>query len=235
MPFPGFQEKGVLKMNSANRRRFLVGLIVDWKFQSRYIFNNILLLLIFAGAITLFIYLGTWNGIVDAFSNASRQNDTVSLSETPGQEAGIGAPLIVKLPFTKDKYQQLNPPQKLLLNEIILRVNSWMWPLVAGLIVYIIMISLIFSHRIAGPVFKMKRSAGLVAKGDLTANFTIRKYDELTTLSNELENAVGVLRGSMADIQKNMNALKKASSEEERKKCLEGIEEVVSRYKTSRE
>lgn len=222
-------------MSYSNRRRFLVGLIVDWKFQARYIFNNILLLLIFAAAITVFIYLGTWNGIVDAFSKVSLQNNTVSLSGTPAREGSIGTPLIAKFTFTKNKYEQLNQPEKLLLNQIILQVNSWMWPLIAGLIVYIVLISLIFSHRIAGPVFKMKRSARLVAGGDLTANFTIRKYDELTTLSNELENTVTALRGSMANIQKNVSELKKAASEEERKKCLEGLEEIVARYKTSRE
>jgi methyl-accepting chemotaxis protein len=222
-------------MTYSNRRRFLIGLIVDWKFQARYIFNNILLLFMFGLAITVFIYIGTWNGVVDTFSKVSLQNNAITFNEPLEKADSIDTPLIVKLPFTKNKFQQLSPAQKILISKIILRVNALMLPLVAGLIAYIIMISLIFSHRIAGPVFKMKRSAMLVSRGDLTANFTLRKHDELVTLSNELENAITVLRGSIANMQKNIDEYKIASSEEEKKKCVENIEKAAAYYKTSRE
>jgi methyl-accepting chemotaxis protein len=222
-------------MNYSNRRRFLLGLIVDWEFQSRYILNHIFLLLMFGAAITIFIYIGTWNGIVDAFSTMSSQNNVVLLNSAVEKVDSIDTPLIVKFPFMRHRFQALTPAQKLLLNKILLRVNALMIPLVIGLLAYIVMVSLIFSHRIAGPVFKMKRSATLISQGDLTVNFSLRKHDELIALGHELENALVMLRGSITNIQQNVGEYKAATSEEAKSKCIENIDRTASSYKTIRE
>jgi len=212
-----------------------VGLIVDWEFQSRYILNHIFLLLMFGAAITFFIYIGTWNGIVDAFSKMPPQNSMVLSAEPAEKTSSVDTPLIAKLPFTRNKFQELTPAQKLFFNKIIHRVNSMMIPLVIGLFAYIVMLSLIFSHRIAGPVFKMKRSATLISHGDLTVNFALRRHDELIALSHELENAIITLRASITSIQQNVCEYKAAASEEVKIKCLEIIDTTVSKYETVRE
>jgi methyl-accepting chemotaxis protein len=188
----------------------------------------------FGAAITIFIYIGTWNGIVDAFSKMP-QNSAVLLNESAEKQDNIKTPLVVKIPFTRHKFQELTQGQKLLLNNIILRVNSMMIPLVIGLLAYIAMVSLIFSHRIAGPVFKMKRSATLISQGDLTVNFSLRRHDELIALSHELENAIAALRASITSIQQNVSEYKAASTEQEKNRCLENIGNTASRYKTVRD
>jgi methyl-accepting chemotaxis protein len=221
------------KMTYTNRRRFLIGLIVDWKFQARYIINNIFLLLIVGFAITVFIYIGTWNGVVETFSNVSLQNNTVSVNDSLDKAGGIVQSLLMALPATNEKFQQLNPAQKMLIIKIILRVNTLMLPLIVAMIIYIVMISLVFSHRIAGPVFHMRRSAELVAKGDLTADFHLRKHDELIPLAVDLQNAVTAVKGAIAGLQENLNEYKKALSDEEKKKYFENIEKALSSFKTN--
>jgi methyl-accepting chemotaxis protein len=189
----------------------------------------------FGVVITVFIYIGTWNGIVDAFSTMPGQSSAVLLNVPAEKTGSIETPLIVQFPFTRHKFQTLTPAQKLLLNKIILRVNALMIPLVIGLLAYIVMVSLIFSHRIAGPVFKMKRSATLISHGDLTVNFSLRKHDELIALAHELENALVMLRGSITNIQQNVSEYKAAASEEAKNKCIENIDKTASSYKTVRE
>lgn len=45
-------------------------------------------------------------------------------------------------------------------------------------------ISIFLSHRIAGPVYKIKQSAKIFAQGDLSTRIKLRKGDELQCLAN---------------------------------------------------
>ena len=55
-------------------------------------------------------------------------------------------------------------------------------------------ITLVLSHRIAGPMYRMERSLEDMAGDDLTGNFRLRSADELKGLSESLERMGGGLR-----------------------------------------
>lgn len=47
-------------------------------------------------------------------------------------------------------------------------------------------ISVLYSHRIAGPLFRIERNLDLIGGGDLTVNTRFRKTDQLFVLADEL-------------------------------------------------
>lgn len=50
----------------------------------------------------------------------------------------------------------------------------------------IAVISVLYSHRIAGPLFRIERNLDLIGSGDLTVNTRFRKTDQLFVLADEL-------------------------------------------------
>ncbi|MBI2399985.1 MAG: methyl-accepting chemotaxis protein [Deltaproteobacteria bacterium] len=63
--------------------------------------------------------------------------------------------------------------------------------LVLGLVtVAIAVISVLFSHRIAGPLFRLEKNLDAIASGDLTVNTRFRGMDQLSVLADELNTMV---------------------------------------------
>ena len=71
---------------------------------------------------------------------------------------------------------------------------------IAGLIISIILVVL-FTHRIAGPVFRLCRVLEQVGQGDLTQAVKFRKNDELTELDDAATGMILGLRNRIKDIQ----------------------------------
>lgn len=61
----------------------------------------------------------------------------------------------------------------------------------------IALISVFFSHRIAGPIFRIEKSLELIGKGDLTVNTKFRGKDQLTGLADEINDMVRALNHSV--------------------------------------
>lgn len=78
--------------------------------------------------------------------------------------------------------------------------------LVAGLGLLVICVGLagiVFTHKVAGPIFKMKRLLRQVGEGKLVVREKLRKGDELQHFFEAFENMVNDLRGrQMAEISK---------------------------------
>lgn len=51
-------------------------------------------------------------------------------------------------------------------------------------------ISVLFSHRIAGPIYRLEKNIELIGSGDLTVNTRFRKTDQLFALADEINSMV---------------------------------------------
>jgi nitrogen fixation/metabolism regulation signal transduction histidine kinase len=84
--------------------------------------------------------------------------------------------------------------------------NALLIGLVAGLGLLVICVGLagiVFTHKVAGPIFKMKRLLRQVGEGKLVVREKLRKGDELQHFFEAFENMVNDLRGrQMAEISK---------------------------------
>ena len=71
---------------------------------------------------------------------------------------------------------------------------------IAGLIVSVVL-AVLFTHRIAGPVYRLCRILERVGQGDLTQAVKFRKNDELTELDDAATGMILGLRNRIKDIQ----------------------------------
>jgi nitrogen fixation/metabolism regulation signal transduction histidine kinase len=58
--------------------------------------------------------------------------------------------------------------------------------------------SLLLSHRLAGPIYRLEKSADQVAQGDLTHKVFLRERDELARFRDSFNTMVDTLRGKVA-------------------------------------
>ncbi|PIU42034.1 MAG: hypothetical protein COS99_02270 [Candidatus Omnitrophica bacterium CG07_land_8_20_14_0_80_42_15] len=97
---------------------------------------------------------------------------------------------------------------------------------VALLIPFVVMISIILSHRIAGPVYRMERYINEVSSGDLSSILKLRKRDEFKSLAE----AINKMTQGFAKLTKdNKDSIIKLSS------LLDDLNETVSHPKFNKD
>jgi len=57
-----------------------------------------------------------------------------------------------------------------------------------------ILVTLLFSHKIAGPLYRFKKAIEEVKLGNLSTNFNIRNYDQFKGLSEEVNEMINKMR-----------------------------------------
>jgi methyl-accepting chemotaxis protein len=65
------------------------------------------------------------------------------------------------------------------------------------IVVGMVVLHLFYSHRIAGPVYRIGREAAKIAQGNLTGNIKFRRKDNLTDMADLLNDVASRYRGRM--------------------------------------
>lgn len=83
----------------------------------------------------------------------------------------------------------------------------------------IFVLGLLFSHRIAGPVYRIEKTIYEISKGNLALKIKLRRGDELwdladiiNTMTENLNKTISLNKATMARIQTELDAIKKAIS-----------------------
>ncbi|MDH4099792.1 MAG: hypothetical protein OEV28_04395 [Nitrospirota bacterium] len=81
--------------------------------------------------------------------------------------------------------------------------------------VYIGLVGIFYSHRLAGPLFKIRQILGEVARGDLFFNIHCRKENDpvIKDISSSINETVNGFRDSIREIESSSAALGKETSE----------------------
>ncbi len=80
--------------------------------------------------------------------------------------------------------QELSGPrEQVVLAEAYTRINFLLWLEVPLILIAAAFASLILSHKVAGPVYRLEKSAKEVARGNLSQYLHLRKNDELQGLA----------------------------------------------------
>ena len=69
---------------------------------------------------------------------------------------------------------------------MLLLLHSSVWPPLIVVIVILGVLSIFVSHKIAGPVYRLKRSLEQITAGDLALRVHLRKGDDLQDLADQL-------------------------------------------------
>ncbi|MEZ0372071.1 MAG: HAMP domain-containing protein [Candidatus Sericytochromatia bacterium] len=94
-----------------------------------------------------------------------------------------------------------------------LQNNSWVFPAIYGLLALSIVIlvagiSILFTHKIAGPIYKIERSCRqIMDQKDLSLRVFLRTGDELQELAEEINRLLDHLRNSMLIEQQKSEAI----------------------------
>ncbi|MBI5345218.1 MAG: methyl-accepting chemotaxis protein [Deltaproteobacteria bacterium] len=77
-------------------------------------------------------------------------------------------------------------------------------------------ISVLFSHKMAGPIFRLEKNLGLIASGDLTVNTKFRGQDQFIALGTEMNAMVRYLNHTVRDCSDALADIKSAEERLER-------------------
>jgi len=143
----------------------------------------------------------------------------------------IFAPYILTLHFDYPFAEKADAARALLL------LHGKVWPWIGGVIIFFGIISVFISHKIAGPLFRLKRSLDRVTQGDLSVVIKLRKWDDLkdlaehiNLLTEELRTFVTALRNDydlLSDYIQELeqNIASKALTEESGREIIRKVQE----------
>ena len=82
----------------------------------------------------------------------------------------------------------------------VLFINSYLWPWIGLIILLFGILTIFFTHRIAGPMFSLQRTLGRIAAGDLKTRIKFRKGDDFSEMAGELNRMAGTLESLLSEI-----------------------------------
>lgn len=108
--------------------------------------------------------------------------------------------------------------------------TSLITTILAGLVM--IMVAMLVSHKIAGPMFRFSKDIERIGKGDLKSRIIIRQGDQLREMAAALNTMIEQLNAKLSDIQKQAAALadNKDLSEACRKDIMQLNEKINSSF-----
>jgi len=71
----------------------------------------------------------------------------------------------------------------------------------------VLILTLLVTHKISGPIFRLKREIELMQKGDLVRNFRIRDNDQLQGLSNSFSFMTDIFRDKIKELKDTYSSL----------------------------
>jgi methyl-accepting chemotaxis protein len=110
--------------------------------------------------------------------------------------AALFLPLILTL-----QSRSLSPVDKQVVADQFLSIHARAWPAILIVLVLLGIHSLIVSHRIAGPLYRFRRSLRAIADGNLSTPAIIRQNDYLVTEAETINEMIASLRAKIEDIQ----------------------------------
>ncbi len=200
-------------------RRSVRNYLLDSRFQLKYSAVMVLVAIAISGVMGAVLYSTTQRVVVESsalleeskkVSEVSRMNIRDFASDSPELLSEFNREVV-----THDK--AMADQQALLISRQQRMIES----LVGGLAMMVVLIGLLgiyFTHKVAGPVFKMKKLLKRVGEGHLQVDARLRKGDELVDFFDAFTQMVSGLRAmenhQLADVEAAQAALDRGSKDE---------------------
>jgi methyl-accepting chemotaxis protein len=78
-----------------------------------------------------------------------------------------------------------------------------------------IAVTLLVSHKLAGPIFRFEKDLEEIGKGNLTLISRLRDGDQLTDFAKSISNMTASLHDKVLEIQKDVEQLEKSASQKD--------------------
>jgi len=168
-------------------------MIVKGRFQSGYIGWFLLTTIVIATLALVIMYWGVWRSSINEFSTQRITEDmglAKRIQEYEAMRQQVGSPDAAH----RRAMELFAWNQQETVKEILQSARNRMIPATVIVIAICFVASLMLSHRIAGPIWKMEKNLRALNSGNLDVSFRIRKRDEFHSLAAELEEHTGRLK-----------------------------------------
>jgi methyl-accepting chemotaxis protein len=147
--------------------------------------------------------------------------------------------VIIFAPYMLTLYFDYPLAEKADAARVILLLHDTIWPWIGGVILFFATISIFISHKVAGPLFSLKRALTQVTKGDLSVVIKLRKWDDLKDLAEHVNILIEELRTFVSTLRNDYDLLSDYIQELEQKieknaLTEESGREIIRRVQESR-
>ena len=98
----------------------------------------------------------------------------------------------------------------------LLILHSTVWPGIGGIILLFGAVSIFITHKIAGPLYRLKKSLSMITEGNLDVKVKLRKRDDLKDLAEHVNMLVDTFRTFVTTVRVDYDLLSDYISEIER-------------------
>jgi methyl-accepting chemotaxis protein len=193
--------------------------LIDKKFQLKYLFYVIFVLVLVSIAISSIVYFTTWFSVVKEFSAVKLHQDLSNIVRMREYEGVRTMSNIETIPILKEEAKMLSNYQIKIINEILKKTNKRIFFTLIIILLSIIILGIFITHRVAGPLFRINKELTKLTEGNFDVNFTLRKKDELKPIAEKLQ----FLTQKLQKFKHFTQELEKTKLTNEQKKILENI------------
>ena len=213
-------------------RRSLRNYLLDSRFQLKYTGFLVMVAVVISGAMGVVLYMTT-RAMVDESAKVVEESRKVAEESRKVSEvsrmnirdmASDSPELLAEFNHEAEAYDKTMLEQQRTIAEqqagLIRSQRVLMASLVAGLTMTVVLIGLLgiyFTHKVAGPIFKMKRLLRQVAEGNFRVEARLRKGDELHDFFEAFTQMVAGLRRfemqRLEELESAMGALARGESD----------------------
>jgi methyl-accepting chemotaxis protein len=147
--------------------------------------------------------------------------------------------VIIFAPYMFTLYFDYPLAEKAEAARVLLLLHGTVWPGIGGAVLLFGMLSIFISHKIAGPLYRLKKSISLATQGDLSVVVKLRKWDDLKDLAEYVNILIEELRTFVTTAKNDYDLLSEYIQELEQKienKVLpeESGREIINKLQASR-
>jgi methyl-accepting chemotaxis protein len=147
--------------------------------------------------------------------------------------------IIIFAPYMLTLYFDYPLVEKTEAARAILLLHAKVWPGICAVILLFGIVSIYVSHKVAGPLYRLKKTLSEITKGNLNVTVKLRKWDDLKDLADHLNMLVEELRTFVTTLRNDYDLLSEYIVELEDKikaKMLteESGREIINKVQASR-
>jgi hypothetical protein len=217
----------------AVHKRSVRNYLLDSRFQLKYSGFLVVVAILISGVMGAVLYETTGAVVTESSALVDESRKVSEVSRMNVKDFAPDSPeLLSEFNREADAHDKLISEQQA---SLIRRQQRMIESLVGSLALMVVLIGLLgilFTHKVAGPVYKMSRLLKMVGDGQLHVAASLRKGDELQTFFDTFTSMVGSLRdrekAKLEQVEKALEALDRGAKDEA-VAALSGVRDTMKR------
>jgi hypothetical protein len=219
--------------HGAVHKRSVRNYLLDSRFQLKYAGFLVLVAIVISAVMGVVLYETTGAVVTESSALVDESRKVSEVSRMNVKDFAPDSPgLLTEFNREADAHDKLISDQQASLIRRQQRMIESLVGSLALMVVLIGMLGILFTHKVAGPVYKMSRLLKLVGDGQLQVAASLRKGDELQTFFDTFTSMVASLRdrekGKLEQVEKALAALERGANDDA-VAALSGVRDTMKR------